>query len=285
MAVALSGVHEIGLFENSNSYTLKRVAVGACPVSLVFSPDGSLVFVADSLDDSISVVDVATASKRKGISLGAHLPPGPVERGERLFFDAKLSHDGWMSCQSCHTDGRDNGQVADTLTDGGFGAPKRVTSLLGVGQTGPWGWLGTTESLEDQVKKSIETTMRGRSPSSATVDDLTAYLRSLPAPKTRSIDAESVVRGREIFETRKCAGCHAPPLYTTEEKYDVGLIDEAGNRRFNPPSLRGVRARAPYLHDGRASTLADVFLQHRHPKMANWSTAEVEDLVAFLKTL
>ena len=76
------------------------------------------------------------------IPLGPRPELGPVERGERLFLDARLSHDGWMSCQSCHTDGQTNGLLADTLGDGGFGAPKRVTSLLGVGATGPWTWTG-----------------------------------------------------------------------------------------------------------------------------------------------
>jgi YVTN family beta-propeller protein len=285
MAIALSGVHAIGLINDSREDSMRRVEVGARPSALISSPDGALLYVADALDDTISVVDVATAARIKTWTLGDRPELGAVDRGERLFFDARLSHDGWMSCQSCHTDGRDNGQVADTLTDGGFGAPKRVTSLLGIGQTGPWGWLGTTETLEDQVRKSIETTMRGQTPSTTDVDDLTAYLRSLPAPKALAADGEAVARGRAIFEARKCADCHAPPRYTSEGRFDVGLIDEAGNRRFNPPSLLGVRERSPYLHDGQAEKLQDVFLKHRHPKMSGWSTAEVEDLVAFLRRL
>jgi YVTN family beta-propeller protein len=286
MVIALSGVHEVALVNDSRSYAIKRVEVGKRPSALVSSPDGAFVYVADSLDDTISVVDVATGTRLKVLSLGSRPEPGPVERGERLFFDARLSHDGWMSCQSCHTDGRDNGQVADTLTDGGFGAPKRVSSLLGVGATGPWGWLGTTERLEDQVRKSIETTMRGRAPSPTDVDDLTAYLRSLPPSKPRRIGSvEAVDRGRELFKARKCAGCHAPPEFTSEGRFDVGLVDEVGNRQFNPPSLRGVADRPPYLHDGRASKLPDVFLQHKHPRMSVWSNEEVDDLVAFLKRL
>ena len=49
--------------------------------------------------------------------------PDAVARGERLFHDARLSHDGWMSCHSCHVDGHTNGLVADTLGDGSYGAP------------------------------------------------------------------------------------------------------------------------------------------------------------------
>ena len=57
-----------------------------------------------------------------------------------------------------------NGLSSDTLGDGSFGAPKRTPSLLGVGATGPWTWTGSIDRLEDQVRKSILTTMRGPAP-------------------------------------------------------------------------------------------------------------------------
>ncbi len=284
--VALTGVHEVALITDLRSYYMRRVAVGQGPTDVLASPDGSVVYVADGFDDSISVVEVATGRKLRTIPLGPSPEPGPVERGEQLFADARLSHDGWMSCQSCHTDGHTNGLSADTLSDGSFGAAKRIPSLLGVGSTAPWSWLGKSDRLEEQVRKSIETTMRGRTPSDAQVDDLTAYLRSLPPPRsTPTEDDESVTRGRQVFRARKCAECHAPPDYTASGSFDVGLLDEAGNREFNPPSLLGVGSRPPFLHDGRAASLFDVFVRHRHPRESGWSYTEVEDLVAFLKTL
>ena len=286
IVVALTGVHEVALIGDLRSYYTRRVAVGRGPSAVLPSPDGAVVYVADAFDDSISAVEVATGRKIRTVDLGPSPEPGPVERGEALFADAKLSHDGWMSCQSCHTDGHTNGLSADTLSDGSFGAAKRIPSLLGVGATAPWSWLGTSDRLEDQVRKSIETTMRGRTPSAAQVDDLTAYLRSLSPPRpVASDDDEAVARGRKVFQARKCAECHAAPDYTAKGAFDVGLLDEAGNRKFNPPSLLGVGARPPFLHDGRATSLPDVFHRHRHPRESGWSYTEVEDLVAFLKTL
>jgi YVTN family beta-propeller protein len=287
LAIALAGVHEIALITDSTSYSAQRVSVGLGPSAVLPSPDGSQLYVADSFDDTISIIDVNSASRLRTISLGPRPEVGAIDRGEQLFADARLSHDGWMSCQSCHTDGQSNGLSVDTLSDGGFGAPKRVTSLLGVGATGPWTWLGTTERLDDQVRKSIETTMRGRPPSTDQVDDLTAYLRSLPPPRSISAEGadEAVEHGRAIFKVRRCAECHAPPTYSSEGTFDVGLVDEVGHRKFNPPTLRGVRDRSPYLHDGRAASLADVFLRHRHPRESGWSHGEVEDLTAFLRTL
>ena len=58
-----------------------------------------------------------------------------------------------------------------------------------------------------------------------------------------------------------------------------------GNRKFNPPSLRGVGAREPLFHDGSAETLGDVLLRFKHPKGAAMSAGEAADLIAFLKTL
>ncbi|WP_435011006.1 cytochrome c peroxidase [Tundrisphaera lichenicola] len=285
-AVVLSGVGEVA-FGRDPAASLRRVAVGQMPTSLLTDPDGSIIYAADAMDDTIGVVDVASGKLARSISLGPRPELGPVERGERLFFDARVSHDGWLSCHSCHTDGQSNGLLADTLGDDGFGAPKRISSLMGVGTTGPWTWTGSMDRLEDQVRKSIETSMRGRPPAEDQVADLVAYLRSLPSPRPIGTvaDEDSIARGRQSFQSRRCADCHAGPEFTEAGSFDVGLVDEAGHRKFNPPSLRGVGGRTSFLHDGRAASLSEVFSRHRHPRESGWSYSEVEDLVAYLRTL
>ena len=65
----------------------------------------------------------------------------------------------------------------------------------------------------------------------------------------------------------------------------MGLADEKGLQRFNPPSLRGVSQREPYLHDGSAATLRDVFLARQHPRGAVYTAEEVSELVAYLARL
>lgn len=289
LVVALAGVGEVAVVRGPGEPQW-RVSVGRRPSAVVLSPDGATAYVADTSDDTVSVVDLGTSARRATISLGPRPELGPVDRGEQLFHDAKLSHDGWMSCQSCHTDGHSNGLVNDTLGDGTFGAPKRVPSLLGAGKTGPWTWIGTVDRLEDQVRKSIETTMQGKSPTDEQVGDLAAYLRSLAPPTPAQTaagreDDPASSRGRDVFRARDCANCHAPPAYTTPGRFDVGLVDEVGNRKFNPPSLLGVSRRQPLLHDGRAATLEDVFRTHRHPGGLELSPGEIADLAAFLRGL
>jgi cytochrome c peroxidase len=286
VAVALAGVGEVGL-SGSPTGQLRRVGVGRRPSAVAPSPDGKAVFVADTADDAVWVIDLSAGRHRRSISLGPRPEPDAVERGERLFHDAKLAHDRWLSCQSCHTDGQTNGLLADTLGDGSYGAPKLVLPLLGVAATGPWAWDGSVDRLEVQVRKSIETTMQGTPPTDAQVSDLSAYLRSLGPPRVfdAAVEGASEERGREAFRARKCDACHASPAYTTSGRYDVGLTDEVGNRKFNPPSLRGVGARAPLFHDGSAETLEDVLLRFRHPKGAAMTPGEAADLIAFLKSL
>lgn len=288
LAVALAGVDEVAFGRSPSGY-FRRFPVGRQPTALAVGADGKTAYVADTGDDSVSIVAVDSGRRTGVVSLGPRPEPTLTERGERLFHDAKISHDGWMSCHSCHTDGQSNGQLSDTLGDGSYGAPKRVPSLLGTGETGPWSWTGGVDRLEDQVRKSIRNTMRGPAPSDDQVTALTAYLRSLAAPHAdapaRPSDTEAAARGRDVFRTRMCADCHTPPSYTSAGRYDVGLVDEAGNRKFNPPSLRGVGGREPLLHDGRAATLSDVFLKHQHPAGPEFSPEEVADLVAFLRSL
>jgi YVTN family beta-propeller protein len=287
--VALAGVGEVAITASPDQGP-RRVVVGRQPTAVAPIPGGDLVYIANSLDDTISVVKITTGQNLASIDLGPRPDPTAAGRGERLFYSARLSHDGWMSCHSCHTEGHTNNLVSDTLGDGSYGAPKRVPSLLGVAATGPWTWTGSMTRLEDQVRKSIATTMHGPKPTDRQVADLTAFLGSLAPPPPAmmgdsSVNSSAVKRGREVFEARKCASCHVSPEYTSPGRYDVGLSDEVGNREFNPPSLRGVNRRDTLLHDARARSLDELFLKVRHPRGVEMTPREIADLVAFLKTV
>ena len=145
LIVALAGVDEIAITASPDQGP-RRIVVGHRPAAVAPSPDGSVVYVADSLNDTVSVVEIKSGMRAATISLGPAPEPTAALRGERLFYSAKLSHDGWMSCHSCHTDGHTNNLLSDTLGDGSYGAPKRVPSLLGVAATGPWTWTGRGSS-------------------------------------------------------------------------------------------------------------------------------------------
>jgi cytochrome c peroxidase len=287
--LAFAGVSEIAISDREADY-FQRVAVGRRPTALMLGTKGRNIYVANMMDDSVSIVPIDASSDVRSIQLGPPRELSLVEQGEQLFYDATLSSDGWLSCHSCHTDGHTNGRLNDNFGDGSAGAPKRVLSLLGVGATGPWSWSGKVVSLEEQVRKSIRTTMRGEEPTHAQVAALAAYLRTLSPPPSllsarQQQPGETVSRGARVFRQQGCVDCHQPNRFTSPEIYDVGLQDRLGNRRFNPPSLLGVSQRSALFHDGRAASVQDVLLGHRHGIAQDVSQTEIEELIDYLNSL
>jgi YVTN family beta-propeller protein len=281
MAVCLSGSGEVAIRSRGS---VRRISVGRRPTALAIR-DGRL-YVANRFDDTVSVIAIDTGTVVQTISLGKTPPLSATERGELLFFNARLSHDGWMSCHSCHTDGHSSGLLVDTLGDGDYGAPKRVPSLLGTRNTGPWAWDGSMVSLAEQIQSSVTTTMHGDRLTERQTRDLVSYLESLPAPPpVHRQQVEHVRRGQTVFKSRGCVECHARPTLTAAKTFDVGLADENGRRAFNPPSLHGVSQRGRLFHDGRATNLKDVIRRFRHQLDEPLSEVEVEALLAFLRSL
>jgi cytochrome c peroxidase len=295
LAICLGGVHELGLMDTRTG-KLRRVPVGRRPVACALDPLQTWVYVANNFDDSISIVDWEQGQTVGTVSLGKVPAPSLVDRGETLFYDARLALDGWFSCHSCHTHGHTSGQLNDNYGDHTFGTPKQVPSLLGTGSTNPWAWDGGQQWLSDQVRRSIQTTMRG--PGDAhdledAVAAITEYLRSLPpAPSLQlargaASPARLAEEGRRLFQARDCTACHVPPTYTSFGVHDVGIDDEARQHFFNPPSLLGTSQKRAWLHDNRAHSLHDVLhrVGHPHGESQDLTITELRALVAFLESL
>ena len=116
-------------------------------------------------------------------------------------------------------------------------------------------------------------------------------------------------QGRQIFGQAQCAQCHEGELFVGDRTFNNGLDANtdadpgAGQGRFKTGSLRNIALTAPYMHDGRFETLADVIgfystgiqphpnLDNRlrvgggQPRRFNFSEGERAALVAFLNTL
>jgi YVTN family beta-propeller protein len=289
VVVVLAGTGQVAIGREGD-FDLQRIKVGQRPTAVTLSGDGQRAYIANTFSDSISIVDLGERKVTKTISLGTPPKLSLADRGEVLFYDARLSLDGWFSCNSCHVDGHTNGELNDNMSDGSFGASKRILTMRGVGRSGPWAWNGKAASLEGQIRNSARSTMQGPKLTDDQVKALAAYLRSLPPPPslalaTGEVDAASVARGKAVFARQECADCHEPPRYTSADAFDVGLHDTKGNTRFNPPSLLGVSQGGPYFHDNRSGTLDEVFTKHRHQLHGKPTRQEIADLVEFLKTL
>ncbi len=84
--------------------------------------------------------------------------------------------------------------------------------------------------------------------------------------------------------------CHGGPEFTDGKIHIVGLEEpDDAYRGYNPPSLRGVYDKDPYLHDGRSKTLRDA-LEESHSAESvtargELTEKELDDLIAYLKSL
>ena len=301
VAVTLAGTDRVTIGKEGDYY-FKQVPVGMRPVDCAYTRDDEHLIVVNQFSDSLSIVTLADMTV-KHIALGPIRPPTQLEQGEIAFFNSRLSHDGWMSCHSCHSDGHTNGQLNDNFTDHTYGTPKRVLTLLGQSRTLPYAWNGEVPSLEHQVKHSLESTMaHGQPADRSTVNAIAAFVRSLPAPpsvararlaleerraiQNRSDDLLGIHKGRELFSSLSCNDCHAGARFTSAGAFDVGLQDEESMRLFNPPSLVAVGQRQNSLfHDGRAHSLDDVLVKEKHQLSRDLSEEEIGHLVSFLESL
>ena len=141
-----------------------------------------------------------------------------------------------------------------------------------------------------------------------TIDAITTFIELLaPPPRTR-VDVVVEDRGEVIFRSVGCANCHVPTLgtadgvdvhaYTDLLLHDVAQpnafgIEEgdAGIHDFRTPPLWGLGRTAPYLHDGRASTIENAIAQHAgeaiaaREEVAKLSASDRNTLLAFLRSL
>lgn len=199
-----------------------------------------------------------------------------------------------VACASCHIEGGDDGQIWNVDKNG----PSRTPSLRGtlVG-TAPFHWRGDMADVSKLADTIMTGRMNGPQLDHEQKDTLRDWLFSIPAPNVPKSTPASE-RGRALFVRKDvgCASCHSGPRFTNSETMDVGTgvlpsygADEAGPREaFQVPSLVGVSTHAPYMHNGCAATLRDRFGAcggNRHGDTSQLSSAELDDLVAYLETL
>lgn len=297
LVATLGGSSKLAI-QRGSRFEFDYYPTGLYPVQCEVSNDQQQIFVLNQFGDSLSVFETETGAA-KHIPLGSVRTPTLTERGEQLFHDSRLSHDGWMSCESCHSRGHTNGHLNDNLSDYTQGTPKRILSLLGQAETAPYSWLGAQKELAGQVRHSIKSTMASdHGVRESDVAALTSFVTSLPRPPSvglaRIVASERAAlkssraeqRGAKLFNSLSCANCHTPPLFTSKDVFDVSLEDEQGQKAFNPPSLLGVSQRESALfHDGRARSLEDVLVRYKHQIVQPLSPTRAADLVAYLRSL
>ncbi|MDO5114069.1 MAG: hypothetical protein Q4E67_06800 [Planctomycetia bacterium] len=257
-------------------------------VCIVAEEGGNVAYVANYFADTIDRIRLdENPFLERSIVLGKP-PAETLERwGENLFHDAQLCFEQWQSCATCHPDARMDGLNWDLRNDG-VGNPKNTKSMLYSHETPPSMAVGARPDAETAVRKGIEMILF-TPPQEEQAVAIDAYLRALRprrAPILRNTARqEAIARGKQLFYRAECDLCHQGEFYTDGRKHDVGTKTPLESRMMDTPTLLECWRTAPYLHDGRYTTLYELFRTGKHGKTDSLSDAEIRDLEAFLLSL
>jgi len=292
----------------SRRYVVSRIRTGANPKGLGMSPDGRFVYVAEQLADRVAIVSVDSLRIVGDIDLGGPRRISFVRRGQRLFHRADHTFQEQFSCRSCHPDGHTDGLSYDIESDLlGRNVVNNLT-LLELKGLAPYKWTGKNASLYRQCGfRFAKFFTRTEAYAEEDLNALVAYIFSLsyapnryrsasgePTPaqgRGRRIFERSVTNGgREIPPANRCITCHPPPRFTNRMMFDVGTrgpTDTDG--LFDTPALVNLYESAPYLHDGRAATLEEIWTrfgnEDRHGVVTDLTKSQLNDLIEFLRAL
>jgi hypothetical protein len=333
--VALQGSNAVAVHDAYSGAQVASVTeTGKAPQGVALTSDGSRLLVQNFLSRDVAVYDASGASGSTNFTLpliGAvpsvtfEVLAPDVLQGKQIFYDAsdmRMDKEGYLSCASCHLEGKQDGRVWD-FTDRGEGL-RNTISLVGRSGTGHGNvhWTANFDEIQDfetdirdsfdglgfmsdqdyfsgTVSQPLGQPKAGLSPE---LDALAAYVSSLgsfglsPHRRPNGALTEAGVRGRLVFQQLACSQCHSGPDFTdsaTGVLHDVGTLRPSSGMAsggplvgLDTPTLRGLWETAPYLHDGSAATLLDV-ITTRNKKGKHGATnlltpQQQDDLVAYL---
>ncbi len=247
---------------------------------------GEEVIIPTYFADILNTVHVPTA-KVESVNLNPKRSETDEQKGERYFNDAAYCFQNWQSCNGCHPgDARTDGLNWDLLNDG-IGNSKNCKSLLFSHVTAPSMITGIRADAETAVRKGF-THIQFFQVDEERALCVDAYLKALrPLPSPYLVDgklSEKAERGRVIYDELRCGFCHSGPYYTDRKKHVIG-DDVEMEDGWDTPTLREVWRTAPYLFDGRARTMQEVFSIHKHGIRGKISPEEVEELSEYVLSL
>jgi YVTN family beta-propeller protein len=290
----------------STNYVVARIAVGRNPRGLTLTRDGRRLFVANRMEDTISVIDTRTNRVASTITLAGPKTISSLRHGEQTFYTARYSFQGQIGCSSCHIDSTFDG-ITWNLEPDGFGRSTVANKMLeGVKDTEPYKWTGTNPDIPTECGPRTEKYFwRSETFDNLTLADLATYIRSLPPRPNRwrlanGEQTPAQERGQEFFtrsvdkfgkpiaESNRCSYCHSGEKGTNQKISDVGTrkpTDNTGLLKAVP--LTEIALTAPYLHDGSARTLEEIWTVYnpddKHGRTNDLTKDELNDLIEYLR--
>jgi YVTN family beta-propeller protein len=283
--------------DTASAIVVRRLPTQWNPTDVLIAPDGHSAYVVNRLDDSLTVVDLAALQVRSRIDLGGPKEITALRHGEQLFHDARFCFQGQFACSTCHPDNHIDG-VAWNLETPQLGRDRVANrTLRGIAETAPYKWNGHNPDLETQCGPRIAKFLfHSEGFNARQLADLVAFIKSIPISPNRHVASDGQLtsaqqRGKNIFYQKGCHTCHpAATHYTSKTSEDVGTAakyDTSGE--FDVPQLERIYERPPYLHNGEARSLEEIWTLYnpsdRHGVTSDMSKEQLNDLVEFLKTL
>jgi hypothetical protein len=237
-------------------------------VALAYDPSGRLL--------------VQTREPSLIVGNRAVILPGDVvaDTGHELFH---LGTMGGIACASCHPEGHEDGHVWKFQ---GLGDRRTQAISGGLLGTEPFHWGGDEKDFPTLTHDVLSGRMSGPQLQDGHIDALASWIDHIPPWKPVTPDNPAAVdRGHTLFNDPQvgCSSCHSGAKMTNNTTVDVGT-----GAAFQVPSLLGLAYRAPYMHQGCASTIEDRFGTcggTRHGNTSSLEPSQVADLVAYLKSL
>ena len=245
------------------------------PTSVAFAPNGMLAIFYPE-------VPAIALRTQPGVTEQIITLPGGFgyDAGRAMFHEQTAVG---IACASCHPEGREDGLVWKFE----FGSRRTQSVAGGILARAPYHWVGDMNDLPKLMNDVFAVRMAGGATTNSQRLSLGPWLDRIPAPLSApALDAAQAERGRVLFESTElgCVTCHNGAQLTNNQRVNVGT---SGN--FKVPSLRGLGARAPFMHDGCAGTLTERFTKcgnsELHGKTAQLDAVQIADLVAYLETL
>jgi YVTN family beta-propeller protein len=295
--------------DSAATFVVKRLAAGHNPTAVAISPDNHWAYVTNRLDDSVTVVDLAQAQIASTIDLGGPREITLMRRGEQIFHSAKFCFQGQFACATCHPNSHLDG-LSWNIETPQLGRDRVANrTLRGIRETGPYKWNGHNPDIATQCGPRIaKYFFRSEGFETADLEALVNYINYIPLAPNRHLAAdgqltEAQERGKAIFFRKvtnsgqeiplqnRCDTCHpAETHYTARYSTEVGSAtkyDTSG--LFDIPQLDRVYEDAPYMHNGEALTLEEIWTlfndSNKHGMTSDMTKEQLNDLIEFLKTL
>jgi mono/diheme cytochrome c family protein len=234
-------------------------------IAVAYAPDGTLVGQSrePALLWLVKPDSPADASAPRTISLS---PDSRADTGHLVFH---ANSGGGLACASCHPEGGEDGRVWKFACVG----DRRTQSLRGgISGSEPFHWDGDMTTFPHLMADQSGALLK--------------WIDTIPGLPARAQPSDAVARGKELFNNASvaCATCHLGARLTNNTTVDVGT-----GKALQVPSLLGLGWRAPLMHNGCASGVADRFGAcgggDKHGHTSNLSAGQITDLVAYLESI